>query len=159
MKNILFLIFILGSFNGCVETLSVENLAPVITGLRTPYNDNEGLRIDYTLNDLEGDDASVVFEICEENETQCGFGIVNKAQTDPLNRLNTTPKASHVEHAILWDFGCGRIMPEDGKNIGSDLKKKYMVKLSISGVANTSKVSDTFILEDLGFTMKYDCEK
>ena len=89
---------------GCLDAFEVENLDPLITSIDPVYNDDGKLRINFTLNDFEGDDTAVVFEICEANETKCGFGELDKALTDPLARLHTVPQENERDPQYCLGF-------------------------------------------------------
>ncbi len=156
MKKTLPILIIFLMLAGCFDAYTVENLEPTITSIDPAYNDDETLRIDFTLNDFEGDDAAVIFEICEIDETNCGFGELDRSRSDPLARLQTIPKKTHVAHTIVWDFSCGRINSE-GTRIPSDAQVEYVAKLTIKA-QKTSMFSKGFKLQALNLNSTATCE-
>lgn len=141
---------------GCQDAYEVENLDPVITSIDPVYNDDGKVRINFTLNDFEGDDAAVIFEICEANDSKCGYGEIDKSLTDPLARLHTTPKKTNVSHTIVWDFSCGRV-DSDGKRLESTDQTEYVAKLTIKD-QSTTLTSESFKLETLNLQSTSMCE-
>lgn len=157
MKQLALKFIIFAFLLGCSDAFEVENLDPIITSIDPVYNDNGALRINFTLNDFEGDDTAVIFEICEANETKCGFGELDRALTDPLARLHTIPKKTNVAHTIVWDFSCGRVDSE-GTRIVTDDQIDYVAKLTIKD-QKTSLKSKSFKLQSLELTStSSECE-
>lgn len=156
MKKIALIVIIFAILAGCLDAFEVENLDPIITSIDPIYNDDAKLRIDFTLNDFEGDDTAVIFEICEAPENKCGFGALDKAHTDPLARLLTTPKKTNIGHSIVWDFSCGRT-DANGTRLTSDDQTEYIAKLTIKD-QETSVLSKSFKLQSLNLKTTSTCE-
>ena len=151
-------VILLAMGSGCLDAFTVENLDPIITSIDPVYNDAGNLRIDFTVNDFEGDDTSIIFEICEGGGVNCGFAEIDPTRTDLLSRIHTQPKKTNVRHSIVWDVSCGRLN-KDGTRLQTDGGTEYLVKLAIKDQTDSSKESENFVLNELNIGPIEACEK
>lgn len=144
----------------CTEPVPVDNIIATLSDVDTiTLNDAGVVLIAYTLTDAEGDDQSIIVEVCEGSEsapTACGLAFEGPG-SDNTSFVPTMSNGSGVRHVFGWDVACGRV--DDTRQIESNVATTYVARLRVRGAspADTWLYSPDFTPSGLGLDMPGEC--
>lgn len=139
---------------GCVRVVEIENTPGHVTSVGPIDGAGPFVVVSYTVRDLEGDDQTVRFVVCEQNGDDCGPAIAAPGG-DPTERVPTVPEDSDALHEFWWNPWCGRFV--DGERVESELTADYVIRVSILDTDQEPLESEPFTLEQLQLD-EGDCE-
>ncbi len=170
MKYYVLIFCLFGLLVGCDTIVEVENLPSRVTSvgpINARGNVQDGgtssptqLQLLYTIRDYEGDDARLSFELCEGEPNDEGsncFTAVQGNLSDGTARVPTAPYDTDVPHQFRWEVGCGVVDGDARRPVEVDVE--HLFRVSVAGQEDSGVTSNTFTLEDFGFTdqVELDC--
>lgn len=138
----------------CGEEIEVENTLATIDEPRdVTVTPQDTIGITYTLSDLEGDDQSILVEVCEgsaDAPTRCGLAIEGPG-SDGVTFVPTQQGGAAKTHRFAWDARCGRIPAEQkGEALVSMLDTNYVFRLRVRDDRSDWRYGEPFTLTMLG---------
>ncbi len=144
---------------GCTEQIPVANTPATISDVDSvALSDTSSILVGYNLADEEGDDQSIIVEICEGTEdapTACGLAFEGEG-SDEAAFVPTMENGEAVRRVFAWEVACGRVVM--GDVVVSDVGTTYVARLRIREVMPEAwSYSPTFVLSDLGLDSVPEC--
>jgi len=136
-----------GFLAACTTTIDVADTPPEITRIGPLSIQGDQLVVEYSIRDLEGDDARILVEVCT---TTCGVAFEG-ANSDGTQRVTTAPFDSDVPHIFVWDLNCGSLVGTEIVAIDADAE--YRVR--ITPVGGDPAETSTFRLSELGLPSSF----
>lgn len=148
MRRLMVLCVVLG---GCSTSIDVGDTPPQVTQLGPLELIGDELRVHYALRDFEGDDATIVVEICEEDV--CGIAFEGR-NSDGTQRVPTALFDTDVPHVFVWNLGCGMLVGTEV--MAADAEAEYRVRITPEGGEGVE--SHVFKLSELGLSPMFSAE-
>lgn len=156
MIRTLTILIALAAVTGCAREIDIENQDASVTSIGPiDLNSAGNVVVPFTVRDHEGDDQTVLVQICDAPDEGCGTAVVAPG-SDPLDRLPTVPRRTDVLHEFRWDVWCGRWFGQELEP--SDLDSEYVVRIEVITGEAEPVYSEPFSLSGLGATEEGSCD-